>query len=40
MEKQKSVFASIDWLTILIYAGLLVFGWMSICGACYEYGQP
>ena len=40
MEKQRSVFASIDWLTILIYAGLLVFGWMSICGACYEYGQP
>ena len=40
MEKQKSVFASLDWLTILIYLALLALGWMSICGACYEYGQP
>ena len=40
MEKQKSVFASLDWFTILIYLALLALGWMSICGACYEYGQP
>ena len=40
MEKQKSVFASIDWFTILLYLLLLAMGWMSICGACYEYGQP
>lgn len=31
---------SIDWFTILIYLALLALGWMSICGACYEYGQP
>ena len=31
---------SIDWFTILIYILLLGLGWMSICGACYEYGQP
>jgi len=36
----KSIVASIDWLTILIYMGLLALGWMSICGACYEYGEP
>ncbi len=40
MEKQKSIFASIDWVTIFIYLALLALGWMSICGACYEYGQP
>jgi len=40
VEKQKSVFASIDWFTILLYLLLLAMGWMSICGACYEYGQP
>ena len=40
MEKQKSIFASVDWLTIAIYIFLLALGWMSICGACYEYGQP
>ncbi|MBR1682383.1 MAG: rod shape-determining protein RodA [Bacteroidaceae bacterium] len=39
-DKQLSVFKSIDWLTILLYIALLAFGWMSICGACYEYGQP
>ncbi len=39
-DKPKSIFASIDWITILIYGALLAFGWMSICGACYEYGQP
>ena len=32
--------ASIDWLTIVLYLALLAMGWMSICGACYEYGEP
>ena len=40
MEPKKSIFASIDWLTILLYIALLAMGWMSICGACYEYGDP
>ena len=40
MEKQKSIFLSIDWITILVYMMLLALGWMSICGACYEYGEP
>ena len=39
MEKQRSLFASIDWLTILFYVILLALGWMSICGACYDYGE-
>ena len=38
--KNKSVFGSIDWLIILVYIVLLALGWMSICGACYEYGDP
>ena len=36
----KSILASIDWFTILVYVLLLSMGWMSICGACYEYGEP
>ncbi|MBQ7443189.1 MAG: rod shape-determining protein RodA [Bacteroidaceae bacterium] len=28
-----------DWLTILLYVILLAIGWMSICGACYDYGE-
>lgn len=40
MENKKSTIASIDWITIIIYVALLALGWTSICGACYEYGQP
>lgn len=35
----KSVFHSIDWWTILIYIALLSFGWVSVCGASYAYGD-
>ena len=31
--------ASIDWITIVIYIALLVFGWVSVCGASYNYGD-
>lgn len=30
---------SMDWWTILIYVGMLVFGWVSVCGASYTYGD-
>lgn len=30
---------SIDWITIAIYLALLVFGWVSVCGASYNYGD-
>ncbi len=40
MKKQTSLLRSIDWLTILVYLILLALGWMSICGACYDYGEP
>ncbi len=30
---------SIDWWTILIYIALLSFGWISVCGASYSYGE-
>ncbi len=36
---KRSLVASVDWLTILIYIILLAMGWMSICGACYDYGD-
>ena len=28
-----------DWLTIVIYIALLGLGWMSVCGATYDFGQ-
>ena len=38
-DKQPSLFRSIDWWTILIYLALLTFGWVSVCGASYTYGE-
>ncbi len=37
--KDKGVFRSMDWWTIAIYVSLLTFGWLSVCGACYTYGE-
>ncbi len=38
-DKQASVLRSLDWWTIGIYLALLVFGWVSVCGASYTYGD-
>ena len=37
-KKAPSLWGSLDWLTIFIYVVLLALGWMSVCGACYEFG--
>jgi len=37
--KKKGLFHAIDWWTIIIYIALLTFGWISVCGACYTYGE-
>jgi rod shape determining protein RodA len=38
-DKEKGVIRSLDWWTILIYLALLIFGWFSVCGASYSYGD-
>ena len=38
-DKQRGILQSVDWLTIAIYIALLGLGWMSVCGASYEFGQ-
>jgi len=38
-DKHPSVLRSIDWWTIAIYLALLTFGWISVCGASYTYGD-
>ncbi len=38
-KQQQSVLRSLDWWTILIYLTLLTFGWFSVCGASYSYGE-
>jgi len=38
-KRHTSVWRSIDWWTIIIYVALLSFGWVSVCGASYSYGE-
>ena len=38
-NKNPTVLGSLDWLTIAIYVALLIFGWVSVCGASYTYGE-
>ena len=38
-DNNTSVIRSIDYWTILIYIALLTFGWLSVCGASYSYGE-
>ena len=38
-DKHPGVLRSLDWVTIVIYLLLLAGGWMSVCGASYDYGE-
>ena len=38
-DRQPGVLRSLDWWTIGIYLALLTFGWVSVCGASYTYGD-
>ena len=38
-KKNPGVLRSLDWWTILIYLMLISFGWVSVCGASYTYGD-
>ena len=40
MIHKQSIWASLDWWTIVLYLLLLVCGWFSVCGASYEFGNP
>ena len=39
-QDSKGIFLSIDWMTILLYVILIVWGWFSVCGACYDFNNP
>ncbi|MBQ0048797.1 MAG: rod shape-determining protein RodA [Bacteroidales bacterium] len=38
-EEHNGILRNLDWWTIVIYIALLGLGWMSVCGATYEFGQ-
>lgn len=37
--RRDSIWKSIDWFTVLLYLILVVFGWFSVCGASYQFGD-
>lgn len=38
-DKSTGLFRNLDWWTIGIYLMLVGFGWVSVCGASYSYGD-
>ena len=38
-RQSNNVWSSLDWWPIAIYLMLLIFGWFSVCGASYTYGD-
>ena len=39
VTRRDSIWKSLDWVTIVVYLLLIVFGWFSVCGASYDYGD-
>ena len=39
MRRNESILKSLDWTTIVVYLLLVAFGWVSICGASYDYSE-
>ncbi|MCI1648252.1 MAG: rod shape-determining protein RodA [Bacteroides sp.] len=39
ITRRDSIWKSLDWVTICIYLVLIIFGWISVCGASYDYGS-
>ena len=39
-QSETSIFRNIDWVVILLYVILIVWGWFSVCGASYDFSHP
>lgn len=39
-DKHNSPLRSLDWFTVLLYVLLVGIGWLSICSATYDFGDP
>lgn len=35
--RKTNIWATVDWVTILLYVLMIIAGWFSICGASYEF---
>ena len=38
--RNVNILKTLDWVLVCIYLILLVSGWLSVCGASYDYGDP
>ena len=38
--RKDSIWKTVDWWIIGLYVVLLIGGWLSVCGASYNYGEP
>lgn len=39
LSKNNSPLRSVDWVVIFLYLLLLAAGWLSVCGASYDFGN-
>ena len=37
---KTSIWKSVDWFTVLLYVIMITVGWISICGASYDFDNP
>lgn len=38
-NKEHSIIQNLDWLTLFFFVALVAMGWMSVCGASYDFDQ-
>ncbi|KAA6329824.1 Rod shape-determining protein RodA, partial [termite gut metagenome] len=38
-SRNTNLWRTTDWLTIGIYLILVIIGWLSVCGASYDFGE-
>ena len=38
--KKTNIWKTVDWFTIILYVIMITAGWISICGASYNYDNP
>ena len=39
-NKNTSIWKTVDWFTIILYVIMVAAGWISICGASYDFDNP
>ncbi|MDR0835443.1 MAG: rod shape-determining protein RodA [Tannerella sp.] len=40
LNNKPNIWKSLDWFTVILYVLMVLFGWVSICGASYDFDNP